>query len=66
MILPALTLVGPMGQSLPITIVQAASLEVLLFGVTARTLIRCNCGIRKTKDIAKIILKLQVMTSLIF
>ena len=37
-----LTQVGPTGQSLPITIVHAASRDVLLFGVTERTLIRCS------------------------
>lgn len=36
----ALTLVGPSGASLPITMVQAASLEVRRLGVTERTLMR--------------------------
>lgn len=39
----ALTQVGPiLFVSLPITIVQAASLEVRLDAVTERTLIRCG------------------------
>ena len=41
-IFEARTWLGQRGGSLPIIIVQAASLEVLRFGVTDRTLIRCN------------------------
>lgn len=45
----ALTLVGPRGASLPMTIVHAASREVRRFGVTERTLMRCNCRWKRWK-----------------
>lgn len=38
----ALTLVGPRGTSFPITIVHAASLDVLRLAVTDLTLILCG------------------------
>jgi hypothetical protein len=41
----ALTLVGPKWEtSRPMIIVQAASLDVLRFAVTLRTLTRCGCN----------------------
>ena len=42
LMLLALTQEGPSGASLPMIIVQAASLEVRLFIVTDLTLIRCG------------------------
>ena len=42
LMLLALTQDGPRGASFPMIIVQAASLEVRLFIVTDRTLIRCG------------------------
>ena len=46
----ALTHDGARGASFPITIVQAASLDVLLCGVTDLTLILCGCLNKTFRD----------------